>query len=120
MTTYHKPDPSANPDPERLDGRRYLPLRERPGNQFRYNMVKPNEEILSWGCGAHTCPGRGFTSNKTKIMRAHSQAKYDWKFKACTCRPKNRPALTGNSNRASRVGILYKSRQGGVEFGDQF
>lgn len=63
-----------------FDGRRFVKLRERPGEESRHQLVSTSAEHLGFGLGSQACPGRFFAANTMKLMLAHFVTKYDWKF----------------------------------------
>ncbi|KAF4536404.1 Cytochrome p450 protein [Lasiodiplodia theobromae] len=76
-------------DADRFDGRRFLRLREQPGQENRWQFVTTSPEMFGFGHGMHACPGRFFASNEVKIAIAHLILKYDWKFDDKLPRPQS-------------------------------
>lgn len=76
-------------DADRFDGRRFLRLREQPGQENRWQFVTTSPEMFGFGHGMHACPGRFFASNEVKIAIAHLILKFDWKFDEKLPRPQS-------------------------------
>jgi cytochrome P450 len=74
-------DPVLYPDPYKMDAKRWLRMREEPGNQNRYQWVTTLPEHIGFGHGKHACPGRFFASSEIKLVLIHLVMKYDWVFK---------------------------------------
>ncbi|GME23359.1 putative cytochrome p450 protein [Neofusicoccum parvum] len=70
----------AAPPPDTFDGRRFVRLREHPGEQNRWQYATTSKEHFGFGVGAHSCPGRFFASNELKIALVHALVRYDWRF----------------------------------------
>ncbi|KKY28744.1 putative cytochrome p450 [Diplodia seriata] len=70
-------DPSIYPDPETFDARRFLRLREQPGQENSWQFVTTSPEHMGFGHGTHACPGRFFASNEAKIAIAYILLMYD-------------------------------------------
>ncbi|KAH7390475.1 cytochrome P450 [Pyrenochaeta sp. MPI-SDFR-AT-0127] len=73
-------DTSIFPDPNAFKGRRFLDIRERPGNENRWQFVTTSPEHLAFGHGKHACPGRFFASKEIKIALCHLLMSYDWQL----------------------------------------
>ncbi|KAF2871561.1 cytochrome P450 [Massariosphaeria phaeospora] len=73
-------DPELFPNPMEFDGLRFLKLRERPGNENKYNFVTTGPDQLHWGVGTHACPGRFFASYEIKMLLAKLLTDYDIKL----------------------------------------
>ncbi|EOD46159.1 putative cytochrome p450 protein [Neofusicoccum parvum UCRNP2] len=73
-------DPAIFPDAEAFDGRRFLDMRERPGQENKWQLVTTSVEHLGFGHGTHACPGRFFAANEIKVLLIFMLMKYDWKF----------------------------------------
>ncbi|KAL1618717.1 hypothetical protein SLS54_007153 [Diplodia seriata] len=71
-------DPAVFPDPHVFNGRRFLEMRERPGQQNRWQFATTSPEHLGFGHGAHACPGRFFAANEIKVLLIFMLIKYDW------------------------------------------
>ncbi|KAK7058629.1 hypothetical protein VNI00_002265 [Paramarasmius palmivorus] len=72
-------DESHYIDPNHFDGLRFQRLREEFGNNFKYRMVTPGDNWLSFGAGRHSCPGRFFAVNELKALVSYTLLKYDIK-----------------------------------------
>ncbi|KAJ0123570.1 Dihydromonacolin L monooxygenase LovA [Diaporthe amygdali] len=78
LDAYKNPDIYA--DPEKYNPRRFLDLRNQPGQENRWQLVSTTADHLGFGHGEHACPGRFFASNEAKIALVHLLMKYDWKL----------------------------------------
>ncbi|TDZ54048.1 Cytochrome P450 monooygenase 1 [Colletotrichum trifolii] len=80
IATHNTRDPALwGPNPERFDGKRFLRMREQPGQENRWQFVSTSPEFLAFGHGMHACPGRFFASNEMKIVLCHLIMNYDWR-----------------------------------------
>ncbi|KAB2579617.1 Cytochrome P450 monooxygenase trt6 [Lasiodiplodia theobromae] len=70
-------NPAIYPDPEKFDARRFLRMREQPGQENSWQFVTTSPEHLGFGHGTHACPGRFFASNEAKIALAYLLLMYD-------------------------------------------
>lgn len=75
-------DSTVFPDPDGYNPRRFLEMRQRPGEENRWQFVSTSPEHLAFGHGKHSCPGRFFAANEVKIILVFLLVKYDWKFTA--------------------------------------
>ncbi|KAJ2988218.1 hypothetical protein NUW58_g4093 [Xylaria curta] len=82
VTTEKALDESIFPEPKTYRGRRFLGMRELPGQENKWQFVTTSPEHLSFGHGVHACPGRFFASNEIKVILCHMLLKYDWKLPA--------------------------------------
>lgn len=73
-------DTSIFPEPEAYEGRRFLEMRQQPGNENRWQFVTTSPEHLAFGHGKHACPGRFFAANEIKVALCHMLMKYEWKL----------------------------------------
>ncbi|OJD36251.1 cytochrome p450 [Diplodia corticola] len=73
-------DPAVFPDPHAFNGRRFLEMRERPGQQNRWQLATTSPEHLGFGHGAHACPGRFFAANEVKVLLVFLLMRHDWKL----------------------------------------
>ncbi|KAL1856277.1 hypothetical protein Daus18300_010850 [Diaporthe australafricana] len=78
LDAYKNPDIYANP--EEYNPRRFLDLRNQPGQENKWQLVSTTADHLGFGHGEHACPGRFFASNEVKIALVHLLMKYDWKL----------------------------------------
>jgi cytochrome P450 len=102
-------DPDIYDDPETFDGLRFCKLRERPGNETKYQYVATNKETLNWGHGNHACPGRFFANNEIKFIMSHLILHYDIKLPDGEGRPQNiwtEGAIMPDASKA----VLFKAR----------
>lgn len=78
-------DPTLYPSPETFDAHRFVRLRsdaETPDpiqyrNREQYQFVSVTKENMSFGYGAHACPGRFFAANEIKLILARMLLRYD-------------------------------------------
>ncbi|KAF2141916.1 uncharacterized protein K452DRAFT_210615, partial [Aplosporella prunicola CBS 121167] len=73
-------DTSIFPESTAYKGRRFLDMRQQPGNENKWQFVTTSAEHLAFGHGKHACPGRFFASNEIKVALCHLLLKYDWKL----------------------------------------
>ncbi|KAH6843331.1 cytochrome P450 [Chaetomium sp. MPI-CAGE-AT-0009] len=73
-------DPKTYDNPDKWDGRRFLRMRETPGQENTAQLVSTGPEHLGFGHGQHACPGRFFASNEAKVVLIHLLLKYDWRM----------------------------------------
>ncbi|KAI8627734.1 cytochrome P450 [Xylariaceae sp. FL1651] len=73
-------DPEVYPAPEKFDAWRFVKAQEQPGQENAWSMVTVSASQMSFGIGAHACPGRFFAANEVKIALCHMLLKYDWRF----------------------------------------
>ncbi|KAB2572900.1 Cytochrome P450 monooxygenase easM [Lasiodiplodia theobromae] len=73
-------DPSVFPDPHVFNGRRFLEMRARPGQENRWQLATTSAEHLGFGHGQHACPGRFFAANEIKVLLIFMLMKYDWRL----------------------------------------
>ncbi|KAL1858083.1 hypothetical protein Daus18300_010084 [Diaporthe australafricana] len=113
VPTFHMRDPEifgANPD--QFDGHRFLRMRQRPGEENRWQFVSTSPEFLSFGHGSHACPGRFFASNEIKIAIIQLLLNFEWKMM-------DKPPQSRFSSRFvpdPETLIAYKSRIPEIEF----
>jgi len=74
-------------NPEEFDVRRYLKLREQPGEENRHQFVTTHSSHMAFGHGQHACPGRFFASNEMKIALCFLLIKYEIRFIPGETRP---------------------------------
>ncbi|KAJ5518093.1 Cytochrome P450 [Penicillium expansum] len=70
------------PEPNEYKGNRFLNMRQKPGQEHRWQFVSTSPEHLVFGHGKHACPGRFFAANEIKVVLIFLLMKYDWKFTA--------------------------------------
>lgn len=71
-------NPERYPEPEVYNPRRFLDMRNQPGQENKWQLVSTSADHLGFGHGEHACPGRFFASNEVKIALVHLLLKYDW------------------------------------------
>lgn len=108
-------DESTYEDPYHFDGYRYLKMRQRPGEENKWQFVTTQPEHMGFGHGMHACPGRFFASNELKVALMHMLMKYDWKLPDGEKRPESLElGIETSVNPMARV--VFKSRNSEVEF----
>lgn len=75
-------DSTLFPDPNDYRPRRFLEMRQQPGQENKWQFVTTSPEHLAFGHGKHACPGRFFAANEIKIILIHLVTKYEWKLTA--------------------------------------
>ncbi|KAF6817571.1 cytochrome p450 [Colletotrichum plurivorum] len=75
-------DTAVFEDPSGFNPRRFLDMRQQPGQENKWQFVTTSPEHLSFGHGKHSCPGRFFASNEVKVILVYLIMKYDWKWAA--------------------------------------
>ncbi|KAF9637983.1 putative cytochrome p450 protein [Lasiodiplodia theobromae] len=112
VPTFDMPDGDRwGPNKHKFDGRRFLDLRNQPGQENRWQFVTTSAEHLGFGHGQHACPGRFFASNEIKIAIAHLLLKYDFKL----TRPPPKSPIESEWMPDPNYTMLYKSRQPEIE-----
>lgn len=82
-------DPAVYENPEKFDGYRFYDMRQKAGNESKFQFVSTSDDYIPFGHGKHACPGRFFASNEIKIIISQLLMKYDLKFvDGITTRPK--------------------------------
>ena len=82
-------DPEVTPQPEIFDGLRYYKLRQKEGESHMHQFSTTQENILNFGHGPNSCPGRFFASLEIKIILGRLIMDYDWRFLEGSGRPAN-------------------------------
>ena len=82
-------DPSVTPEPDVFDGFRYFKLRQRAGESHLHQFSTTEENILNFGHGKNSCPGRFFASLEIKNILVRLIMDYDFKFVDGSGRPAN-------------------------------
>lgn len=87
LETPHVPvlqDPTLYANPEKFDAHRFVDLRESKvpdllhyKNREQYQFIAVTKENMSFGYGAHACPGRFFAANEIKLIIARMLLQYD-------------------------------------------
>ncbi|USP74760.1 hypothetical protein yc1106_02034 [Curvularia clavata] len=72
--------PNLFENPEKFDIYRWVRLRETPEFANKAHFVSTSPEHLDFGHGMHSCPGRFFAANETKIALCFLLLKYDWEL----------------------------------------
>ena len=82
-------DPEVTPQPEVFDGLRYYKLRQKEGESHLHQFSTTQDNVLNFGHGANSCPGRFFASLEIKIILVRLIMDYDWKLPEDQGRPAN-------------------------------
>lgn len=80
VTARNQWDPKIYDKPDEWDGRRFLRMRDTPGQEHLAQLVSTSPDHLAFGHGQHACPGRFFASNEAKVILIHLLLKYDWRL----------------------------------------
>ncbi|KAI9149937.1 Cytochrome P450 monooxygenase adrA [Paramyrothecium foliicola] len=75
-------DTSVFTTPSSYNPRRFLELRQKPGQENKWHFVTTGPEHLAFGHGKHSCPGRFFASNEVKVILIYLLVKFDWQWAA--------------------------------------
>ncbi|KAA8645298.1 hypothetical protein EYZ11_003669 [Aspergillus tanneri] len=73
-------DKNLWPDPEKFDGLRFFNLRQRPGNEMKYQHTSTGTDNINFGHGIWACPGRFFASAEIKVVMAYLITHYEMKL----------------------------------------
>ncbi|KAJ7918487.1 cytochrome P450 [Mycena leptocephala] len=91
-----------------FDPFRFSRMREEMGEGFKYSMVTPSSDFLTFGIGRHACPGRFFAVNEQKLIMSHVIMTYDFKLKDGV-RPEDEwVAVIGAAN--STAEVMFRRR----------
>lgn len=71
-------DDSIFENPLEYNPRRFIDMRNKPGQENKWHFVSTSVEHLAFGHGKHSCPGRFFAANEIKLMLIFLFLKYDW------------------------------------------
>ncbi|KAJ5355962.1 Cytochrome P450 [Penicillium concentricum] len=74
------------PESHKYKAKRFLNMRQKPGQEHRWQFVSTSPEHLAFGHGKHACPGRFFAANEIKVVLIFLLMNYDWKFTAEGCK----------------------------------
>lgn len=70
-------NPDVYPNPDQFDPYRFYEMRQIPGKENLAQFVTTSPEHMGFSHGQHSCPGRFFAANETKILLCHLLLKYD-------------------------------------------
>lgn len=70
-------DPSIWANPETFDPYRFVNLRKASEDAGRHQFVTVTKDMIAFGYGKHTCPGRCFAANELKIIFITILRNYD-------------------------------------------
>ncbi|KAI9509455.1 cytochrome P450 [Russula earlei] len=104
-------DEGIYPNAEEFDGFRFSKLRDSEGDAVlsKHQMSTASSELLAFGFGRHSCPGRFLAAYEIKALFAHILAEYDVKFEEGKGVPPDRGVgitrITGNTT------VLFRKRQ---------
>ncbi|QKX63436.1 uncharacterized protein TRUGW13939_10606 [Talaromyces rugulosus] len=82
-------DPEVTSDPEIFDGFRFYKLRQREGEAHLHQFSTTESNVLNFGHGPNSCPGRFFASLEIKIILIRLLMDFEFKFKHENKRPEN-------------------------------
>ena len=82
-------DPGVTSNPEVFDGFRYEKLRQREGEGHLHQFATTEKNMLNFGHGKNSCPGRFFASLEIKTILVRLIMNYDFKFRGNEGRPAN-------------------------------
>lgn len=82
-------DETVFPEPAKFDVKRFLRLRQEPGEENRHQFVTTAPDHMAFGHGQHACPGRFFASNEMKIALCFLLLWYDMRFVPDEEKPKD-------------------------------
>ena len=70
-------DPALYGNPEEFRPDRFYTMRKVSGKENHAQFVTTSPEHMGFSHGQHSCPGRFFAANETKILLCHLLLKYD-------------------------------------------
>lgn len=70
-------DPELYKNPEEFQADRFYDMRKVAGKENQAQFVTTSPEHMGFSHGQHSCPGRFFAANETKILLCHLLLKYD-------------------------------------------
>jgi cytochrome P450 len=73
-------DPTVYPNPDKFQFDRFYNMRQIPGKENHAQFVTTSPQHMGFSHGQHSCPGRFFAANETKILMCHLLLKYDIKL----------------------------------------
>jgi cytochrome P450 len=83
-------DEEIYPDGDTFDGYRFYKLRQgSEENLRRHQYVSVSSNMLGWGYGRHSCPGRFLADIEIKLFFAELLLRYDIKLTKGKSRPAN-------------------------------
>ncbi len=62
--------------------RRFLDLRKSSPGSDQYQFASASKDMMAFGFGHSTCPGRFFAGNEIKLILANLVQNYDFKVRA--------------------------------------
>lgn len=77
VSSHQMRDPDIYPNPDKFDPYRFYNMRQVPGKENLAQFVTTSPQHMGFSHGAHSCPGRFFAGNETKILLCHLLLKYD-------------------------------------------
>ncbi|KAL9097267.1 MAG: hypothetical protein Q9165_000694 [Trypethelium subeluteriae] len=80
------------PDANKFNPLRYYQLRQSEGEMHLHQFATTEANVLNFGHGKFSCPGRFFAALEIKTILVRMIADYDWKLPKGQSRPKNRQA----------------------------
>jgi cytochrome P450 len=82
-------DGDVTPWPEVFDGFRYYKMRLNPDESHRHQFATTESNVLNFGHGKYSCPGRFFASLEIKNILVRLLMNYDFKLPDGETRPPN-------------------------------
>ena len=82
-------DASVTESPNVFDGFRYYKMRQNPVDAHRHQFATTEPDVLNFGHGKYSCPGRFFASLEIKNILVRLLMNYDFKLPDGQKRPQN-------------------------------
>ena len=73
-------NPKYYPNPSHFDAFRFYHLRQKPGNELKYQHATTGIDNINFGHGLWACPGRFFAAAEIKVVAAYLLKHYDLKL----------------------------------------
>lgn len=102
-------DHSLFSDATSFQPRRFLEMRQKPGQENKWQFVTTSPEHLAFGHGMHSCPGRFFAANEAKAILIYLIVGFDWKFTAQPPKEDKFDGATTNTDPDAKA--LIRSRE---------
>ena len=78
--SYHQGfNPVLNPNAQEFDALRHFKRRVEQENTHGFHFASAADDMLNWGAGRHSCPGRFFAQDTLKLMFIHLLTNYKFK-----------------------------------------
>ncbi|KAI1759967.1 cytochrome P450 [Hypoxylon sp. FL1150] len=75
---HHNFDPSVHLHPDTFDAKRHL-RRRHESDTHKFHFASVSDDMLNWGAGRHSCPGRFFAQETLKLMMIHLLEHYEFR-----------------------------------------